>query len=149
MTAIRAGKGPTSNFRSYFLSTVKTVAIDLTRAELRLVPTQPEDLEDAAAAVPPYNPALRVDQDLVRVAFGRLSEREQHLLWRTAVEGTPSTVLAPMMGLSATAVRVAALRARDVTARALPGCARRPSCAASQQRRMPLGALAHRPVCAR
>ena len=110
---IRAGKGPTSNFRSYFLSTVKTVALDLTRAELRLVPTQPEDLEDAAAPMPPYNPALRVDQDLVRVAFGRLSEREQQLLWRTAVEGTPATVLAPMMGLSASAVRVAALRARD------------------------------------
>ena len=110
---IRAGTGPTSNFRSYFLSTVKTVAIDLTRAELRLVPTQPEELEDAAAAMEPYNPALRVDQDLVRVAFGRLTEREQQLLWRTTVEGTPATVLAPTMGLSANAVRVAALRARD------------------------------------
>ena len=110
---IRAGKGPTSNFRSYFLSTVKTVAIDLTRAELRLVPTPLEDLEDTAAPMQPYNPTLRVDQDLVRVAFGRLTEREQHLLWRTAVEGTPATVLAPTMGLSATAVRVAALRARD------------------------------------
>ena len=110
---IRAGTGPTSNFRSYFLSTVKTVAIDLTRAELRLVPTQPEDLEDAAAAAQPYNPALRVDQDLVRVAFGRLSEREQHLLWRTAVQGTPATVVATTMGLSANAVSVAALRARE------------------------------------
>lgn len=110
---IRAGTGPTSNFRSYFLSTVKTVAIDLVRAELRLVPTQPDDLEDACAPAPPYNPALRVDQDLVRVAFGRLTEREQHLLWRTAVEGTPPTVLAPTMGLSANAVSVAALRARE------------------------------------
>ena len=95
------------------MSTVKTVAIDLTRAELRLVPTQAEGLEDGAAAVPPYNPALRVDQDLVRAAFGRLSEREQHLLWRTAVEGTPATVVATMMGLSANGVSVAALRARE------------------------------------
>lgn len=36
-----------------------------------------------------------------------------NLLWRTTVEGTPPTVLGPTMGLSATAVRVAALRARD------------------------------------
>ena len=98
---IRAGNGPTSNFRSYFLSTVRTVAIDLTRAELRLVPTPAEGLEDAAAAVQPHNPALRVDQDLVRTAFGRLSPREQQLLWSTAVQATPPTVVATTMGLSA------------------------------------------------
>ena len=110
---MRAGKGPTSNFRSYFLTAVKTVAIDLVRAEPRLVPTQQESLEDASVAVQPYNPALRVDQDLVRVAFGRLSEREQQLLWRTAVDGTPATVVATTLGLSANGVSVAARRARE------------------------------------
>ena len=110
---IRAGKGPTSNFRSYFLTAVKTVAIDLGRVELRVVPTEPEELEYAGTAVQPYNAALRVDQDLVRVAFGRLSEFDQQVLWRTTVEGISPAVVGSTIGLSANRVSVAALRARD------------------------------------
>ena len=110
---IRAGQGPTSNFRSYFLTAVKSVAIDLGRVELRVVPTEPEDLEVASTAVPPYNAALRVDQDLVRVAFGRLSELDQQVLWRTTVEGVSPAIVGSTMGMSANRVSVAALRARD------------------------------------
>ena len=110
---IRAGQGPTSNFRSYFLTAVKSVAIDLGRVELRVVPTEPEDLEAASTAVPPYNAALRVDQDLVRVAFGRLSELDQQVLWRTTVEGVSPAIVGSTMGMSANRVSVAALRARD------------------------------------
>ena len=36
---IQAGDGPTSNFRGYFLTVVKSVALDLGKADLRLVPT--------------------------------------------------------------------------------------------------------------
>ncbi|MGB8386242.1 MAG: sigma-70 family RNA polymerase sigma factor, partial [Dermatophilaceae bacterium] len=110
---IRAGKGPTSNFRSYFLTTVKSVAIDLGRSDLRLVPTEPEALEASGPVVHPDSPALRVDQDLVRVAFGRLSEFDQQVLWRTAVEGVSPAVIGTMMGMSANRVSVAAFRARD------------------------------------
>ena len=37
---IRAGKGPLTNFRSYFLSAVRTIAVDYARGELRVVPTE-------------------------------------------------------------------------------------------------------------
>ncbi|MGV1007996.1 MAG: sigma-70 family RNA polymerase sigma factor [Dermatophilaceae bacterium] len=110
---IRAGKGPTTNFRSYFLTTVKSVAVDFRRAELRVVPTEPDQLEVAADTVPAVDPAVRVDQDLVRVAFHRLSAREQEVLWRVVVEGwAPSTVSASL-GLSANGVSAAASRARQ------------------------------------
>ncbi len=77
------------------------------------MPTEPEDLEAAGLAVQPHNPALRVDQDLVRVAFGRLSEFDQQVLWRTAVEGVSPAVIGTTMGMSANRVSVAAFRARD------------------------------------
>ncbi|MGB8385175.1 MAG: sigma-70 family RNA polymerase sigma factor, partial [Dermatophilaceae bacterium] len=78
---IQAGDGPTSNFRGYFLTVVKSVALDLGKADLRLVPTDGQDLEASATPVPPYDATGRVDQDLVRVAFGRLSARDQQVLW--------------------------------------------------------------------
>ncbi len=110
---IRAGKGPTSNFRSYFLTSVKTVAVDLARTDLRVVPSETEDLEVASDAVQAYDPGARVDQQLVRHAFRRLPERDQRVLWHTAVEGTSPAVVASTMGMTANGVSVAALRARD------------------------------------
>ena len=110
---IRAGKGPTSNFRSYFLTSVKTVAVDMARTDLRAVPTETEDLEVAADAVQAYDPGGRVDQQLVRTAFRRLPERDQQVLWHTAVEGTSPAVVASTMGMTANGVSVVALRARD------------------------------------
>ena len=73
-----------------------------------MVPTEPEALEAAGPVVHPDSPALRVDQDLVRVAFGRLSEFDQQVLWRTAVEGVSPAVIGTMMGMSANRVSVAA-----------------------------------------
>ena len=110
---IRAGKGPTSNFRSYFLTSVKTVAVDMARTDLRAVPTETEDLEVASDAVQAYDPGGRVDQQLVRTAFRRLPERDQQVLWHTAVEGTSPAVVATTMGMTANGVSVVALRARD------------------------------------
>ena len=110
---ILAGKGPTSNFRSYFLSTVKTVAVDFARTELRAVPTEDVSLEAAAPAVAAHDISSSVDHELVRVAFGRLPERDQRILWHTAVEGTSPAAVAGQLGMTANGVSVVALRARD------------------------------------
>ncbi len=110
---IVTGKGPTTNFRSYFLSTVKTVAVDYARTELRVVPTEDASLEAAVPTVEAFDVASAVDYELVRAAFGRLPERDQRVLWYTAVEGTSPAKVAGQLGLSANGVRVTALRARD------------------------------------
>ena len=110
---IRAGKGPLTNFRSYFLSAVRTIAVDHARGELRAVPTEDTGLEAAAPATPAYDPSPGVDHALVRVAFARLAERDQQVLWRTAIEGTTPAAVADDLGLTANGVSVIALRARD------------------------------------
>src|SRR6476661_418256 len=48
LAMIRAGKGPDEHFRAYFLSAVRSVAIDQGRSDLRVVPTDADDLEDLA-----------------------------------------------------------------------------------------------------
>ncbi|MFZ1285906.1 MAG: sigma-70 family RNA polymerase sigma factor, partial [Candidatus Phosphoribacter sp.] len=110
---IRAGKGPSTNFRSYFLSTVKTVGVDHARADLRAVPTADADLDAASPATAAYDPSPSVDQEMVRAAFRRLPERDRVVLWRTAVEGTSPAAVAATMGITANGVSVLALRARD------------------------------------
>ena len=110
---IRAGKGPLTNFRSYFLSAVRTIAVDHARGDLRAVPTEDASLEAAAPATAAYDPSPTVDHALVRAAFARLAERDQQVLWQTAVEGTTPAAVADSMGLTANTVSVIALRARD------------------------------------
>ncbi|HOA59208.1 MAG TPA: sigma-70 family RNA polymerase sigma factor, partial [Dermatophilaceae bacterium] len=110
---IRSGKGPLTNFRSYFLSAVRTIAVDHARGDLRAVPTEDASLEAAAPATAAYDPSPTVDHALVRAAFARLAERDQQVLWQTAVEGTTPAAVADSMGLTANTVSVIALRARD------------------------------------
>lgn len=110
---LSVGKGPTTNFRSYFLSAVKTVAVDLARTDLRVVPSEPEVLESASGEVAAYDVDARVNQDLVRTAFRRLPERDQQVLWHTTVEGRSPAAVATTMGMTPNGVSVVALRARD------------------------------------
>ncbi|HEY9496522.1 MAG TPA: sigma-70 family RNA polymerase sigma factor, partial [Intrasporangium sp.] len=125
---MQEGKGPAEHFRAYFLSAVKTVAIDQARRELKVVPTKDEELERLS------EPALDdlnglgegFDADLIRTAFRGLSERDQRVLWHTTVEGEAPRTLAPVLGMSANAVSARAMRAREaLRAQYLDACARR------------------------
>ena len=125
---IQEGKGPEEHFRAYFLSAVKTVAIDQGRRELKVVPTEDDQLERLS------EPALDdvnglgegFDADLIRTAFRGLSERDQRVLWHTTVEGDAPRTLAPVLGMSANAVSARAMRAREaLRAQYLDACARR------------------------
>ena len=110
---LQAGKGPTSNFRAYFLSTVRSVAVDHARADLRVVPVVETDLDAMTDVVAGPDPSSIIDQELVRAAFRRLPERDQRVLWSTAVEGRSPGTIAGDLGMSANGVSVTALRARD------------------------------------
>jgi len=109
------GRGPSSNFRAYFVSTVRTVGVDAVRRETSVVPTSTTDLDllpgpdDGLSALS----AQGVDTDLVREAFLRLSEDDRRLLWQTMVEGQPPRVVARDLGVSANVASARARRARD------------------------------------
>ena len=109
------GRGPSSNFRAYFVSTVRTVGVDAVRREMSVVTTSTTDLDllpgpdDGLSALG----AQGIDTDLVREAFLRLSEADRLLLWQTMVEGHPPRVVAPELGVSANVASARARRARD------------------------------------
>ncbi len=113
LALIQEGKGPGENFRSYFLTTVRTVAVDHVRRDLRVVPADSEVLDALTEPVVDEFPGDGIDADLVREAFSGLSERDQRVLWHTTVEGEAPRVLAPALGMSANAVSARAVRARD------------------------------------
>ncbi len=79
---LQAGSGPQTNFRSYYLSTVKTVAVDASRRHLRVVPSDDDTLETLVddAPVPPTEDGLAavtslLEQHLVRRAFAGCARR--------------------------------------------------------------------------
>ncbi|GAA2473397.1 sigma-70 family RNA polymerase sigma factor [Terrabacter carboxydivorans] len=113
---IRDGRGPDENFRAYFLSAVRTVAIDQGRRDLRVVPAEADDLEELAEPHEDHLAFIAADEEgvaLVRRAFAGLSERDQRVLWHTTVEGAAPRAVAPALGMTANAVSVRAMRARE------------------------------------
>ncbi|WP_330476411.1 sigma-70 family RNA polymerase sigma factor [Terrabacter sp. C0L_2] len=129
LALIRDGRGPDEHFRAYFLSAVRTVAIDQGRRDLRVVPAEPEDLEELAEPHEDPLAVLAADDEglaLVREAFAGLSERDQRVLWHTTVEGAAPRTVAPAMGMTANAVSARAMRAREsLRALYLDACAQR------------------------
>jgi len=122
---IQDGKGPDEHFRAYFLSAVRSVAIDHSRRDLKVVPTEDETLEDIAEpVVPMVDPEF--DAELIRTAFRGLSEKDQRVLWHTTVEGNAPRALAPILGMTPNAVSARAMRAREaLRAGYLDACAAR------------------------
>ncbi|WP_404391902.1 sigma-70 family RNA polymerase sigma factor [Humibacillus xanthopallidus] len=122
-TLLQAGRGPDEHFRAYFLTTVRTVAADHTRRELRAVPVADDDLEllvdpaaaadDEASGAGGVGDSELFDTELVRTAFSGLPERDQQVLWHTTVEGEAPRVVAPRLGMTAGAVSSRAMRARE------------------------------------
>ncbi len=113
LALVKEGRGPEENFRAYFLSAVRSVAVDSGRRDLRLVPTPDEDLDGLIDPVLDDVEADGFDPEVVRAAFRELSERDQRILWHTTVEGETPRVVGPALGMSANAVSVRAMRARE------------------------------------
>lgn len=116
LALIRDGRGPDEHFRAYFLSAVRTVAIDQGRRDLRVVPTEADDLDELAEPHEDPFALIAVENEgaaLVREAFAGLSERDQRVLWHTTVEGAAPRTVAPALGMTANAVSVRAMRARE------------------------------------
>jgi RNA polymerase sigma factor (sigma-70 family) len=125
LKVLRAGRGPTEEFRPYLLRTMRNLAINTTRQQSPLslvadmtVYDSPEDAEDPAVA--------DFDRQLITRAFTSLPERWRTVLWHTEVEGEPPAAVAPLLGMSPNGVAALAYRAREGLSRAflqmhLPG----------------------------
>jgi RNA polymerase sigma factor (sigma-70 family) len=113
LTLIKEGRGPEENFRAYFLSAVRSVAVDEGRRAVRPVPTADDELHDLVDPLVDRAGDEGFDPELVRAAFRHLSERDRRILWHTTVEGEAPRFVAPALGMSANAVSVRAMRARE------------------------------------
>lgn len=113
LALLKDGRGPEENFRSYFLTAIRSVAVDAGRRDDKVVPTPAEDLDELMDPMVEPHDDDGFDPELVREAFRRLPERDQRVLWHTTVEGEAPRVVGPALGMSANAVSVRAMRARE------------------------------------
>ena len=108
-SAIRNGSGPVYAFRVYLMTVVRNMSAKWGSRQMEIA------LEDPKVAVPPPPvdglAALERDPRMV-AAFTSLPVRTRSVLWYTIVEGFTPTELAPMLGISANAAAVLALRGR-------------------------------------
>ncbi|WP_129783858.1 sigma-70 family RNA polymerase sigma factor [Promicromonospora panici] len=111
LTAVRRGGGPSSNVRSYLLTTVRNTAIGFLRAQQKAVPAEAEvvdrphhDRDELTAAD---------DDHRVRRAFAEMPARWRRVLWYVDVHELPPAQVGPLLGVSPNAVSSLARRARQ------------------------------------
>jgi RNA polymerase sigma factor (sigma-70 family) len=103
--AISAGAGPTTNFRQYLFTAVRSTALNRARQRHRAAPADaPTAIDDRTQDV--------VDHIVAKAVLHSLPERWRQILWATAVEQRTPTDLAPTLGMQPNSVAVLAHRAR-------------------------------------
>jgi RNA polymerase sigma factor (sigma-70 family) len=111
LTAVRRGGGPSSNVRSYLLTTVRNTAIGFLRTQQKAVPAETEVIDR------PHHDGdglVRADDDRrVRRAFAELPARWRRVLWYVDVHDLPPAQVGPLLGVSPNAVSSLARRARE------------------------------------
>lgn len=112
--ALQRDLGPTVSFRSYLLTSIRSIWNNTVRSERRY------DLVDDYDVLPPSDaltlvddPDQRFDNQAVAEAYRTLPERWQAVLWYTAVEGLPHDEVAVHLGIKPNAVAALAFRARE------------------------------------
>lgn len=114
LDALQRDLGPTVSFRSYLLTSIRSIFNNTVRRERRY------DLVDDYEALPPSEALMttddhdqRFDNDAVAEAYRSLPERWQAVLWYTAVEGLPHGEVALHLGIKPNAVAALSFRARE------------------------------------
>ncbi|WP_285105970.1 sigma-70 family RNA polymerase sigma factor [Promicromonospora sp. MEB111] len=111
LSSVRAGRGPTTNVRSYLLTSVRNAAIGHLRARERTVPAEAQVVDrphhDADALV------AADDEHRVRRAFAALPPRWRRVLWYADVHDLAPAHVAPILGISSNAVSTLVRRARE------------------------------------
>jgi RNA polymerase sigma factor (sigma-70 family) len=114
LDALQRDLGPTVSFRSYLLTSIRSIWNNTIRTERRY------DLVDSYEQLPPVDaltvsddPDRRFDNGAVAAAYRGLPERWQAVLWYTAVEGLPHSEVAVHLGIKPNAVAALSFRARE------------------------------------
>jgi RNA polymerase sigma factor (sigma-70 family) len=110
LNRLLAGGGPTTAFRSYLLTTVRTTLYKQLAAE-RMVDRQVELSEPSAIQTDPVMDQL--DAGFAVRAFQTLSQRWQSVLWHLEVEDKSTATVAALLGIHPNAVAALVFRARD------------------------------------
>lgn len=112
--ALQRDLGPTVSFRSYLLTSIRSIWNNTVRREGRYALVDDYDVlppSDALTLVD--DPDQRFDNQAVAEAYRTLPERWQAVLWYTAVEGLPHDEVAVHLGIKPNAVAALAFRARE------------------------------------
>lgn len=112
--ALRRGTGPSTGFRPYLFTTIRSVvATRMRRPRFETVPLDALPTEDALV-----RPTLDhwidqwIEDHAVRAAYRSLPERWRQVLWVTVVDDIPPREAAVLFGLSPNALSALAVRAR-------------------------------------
>jgi RNA polymerase sigma factor (sigma-70 family) len=110
LNRLLAGGGPTSAFRSYLLTTVRTTLYKQLSAD-RMVDRQVELTEPSVVQTDPLMD--RLDAGFAVRAFHTLSQRWQSVLWHLEIEDKSTAAVATLLGIHPNAVAALVFRARD------------------------------------
>lgn len=111
--ALRRGRGPRDDFRSYLLTSVRRECQRTWRTGARQRPGGDVVIDLAASRSNPRDEFASLDEeDVVQEAFGALTPRMQRVLWLTEVEGLSHDEIAAQLRTSSTNVAQLARRAR-------------------------------------
>ncbi|WP_100448987.1 sigma-70 family RNA polymerase sigma factor [Glycomyces xiaoerkulensis] len=109
---LQEGRGPELAFRPYMLRTLRNTFYDRVRRDKRIEYTDDLSQHDSGEIQP--DPAVEgQERRYAALAFGKLPERWQMVLWHTEVEEEPPAKVAAMLGMTANGVSALAYRARE------------------------------------
>ena len=106
---IRRGGGPTSSFRAYLFTTIRSTAAAWGRSRDNQAR---DELDDDADSVNEAAEAS-LDRGITHTAFRSLPTRWQEALWYSEIEQLTTREIAPLLGMKATAVSQLITRARE------------------------------------
>lgn len=117
ISQLDAGRGPSEDFRSYLLATIRNRFRDVQRRARRERPVSHQAwiLEDGVDPVAGPEASLdrSAEDDRVAAAFGTLPQDWREVLWHVELRGRPVPEVAGLMGLTPAAVSSLAYRARE------------------------------------
>ncbi|WP_243792102.1 sigma-70 family RNA polymerase sigma factor [Saccharopolyspora gloriosae] len=115
LSTLRDGRGPTTAFRAYLLTSLRHVAYDRTRRERKVQLTEDvTEVSGADVSVPFTDTAMAgLERSMAARAFARLPERWKTVLWHIEIEGETPSQVGPLLGLTPNGVSALAYRARE------------------------------------
>lgn len=112
LTVLRDGQGPDLGFRPYLLRSLRNTFYDRVRRDKKIEYTDDLTAHEVGQTQP--DPAVAgQDRRYAVLAYSKLPERWQMVLWHTEVEEDSPASIAPLLGMTANGVAALAYRARE------------------------------------